>query len=81
MSRSESVLSTSSSKKSAKKKSIKSTTGKGIEKKKENEAARTIQRNWRKHRDEKIKMEVFAFSSNFNPFTTTKVLGIGYAPR
>jgi len=65
--RSESVLSTSSSKKSAKKKSIKSTTGKGIEKKKENEAARTIQRNWRKHRDEKIKME----NDHFNESVST----------
>lgn len=57
--RSESVLSTSSStKKSLKKKRPDSQSGKAVKNRKESDAARTIQRNWRRHRDDKRKIEV-----------------------
>ena len=64
--RSESVVSSSSVRKSLKKKSSSSSNGKkeNDSDRKENDAAKTIQRNWRNHRREKLKMEVFNLLSN-----------------
>lgn len=64
--RSESVLSTASSKKSSRKKSNESIDGKLAKERKESNAARTIQRNWRKHRMGKLELEVFCRSMDFS---------------
>ena len=59
-------MSSSSSRKSSKKKSSNLDNGKSKRERKEDDAARTIQLNWRKHRTEKMKKEVVEFSSNFH---------------